>query len=37
MKKILVVVIALSMLLGLFAVRPASVNAAGFGDVPAGY
>jgi len=37
MKKILVLVIALSMLLGLFAVRPASVNAAGFGDVPAGY
>ena len=37
MKKILVVVIALSMLLGLFAVRPALVNAAGFGDVPAGY
>jgi len=37
MKKILVVVIALSMLLGLFAVRPASVNAAGFKDVPATY
>jgi len=37
MKKILVVVIALSMLLGLFVVRPASVNAAGFGDVPGDY
>jgi len=37
MKKILVVVIALSMLLGLFAVRPASVNAAGFKDVPGDY
>jgi peptide/nickel transport system substrate-binding protein len=37
MKKILVVVIALSMLLGLFVVRPASVNAAGFGDVPGNY
>jgi peptide/nickel transport system substrate-binding protein len=37
MKKILVVVIALSMLLGLFVVRPASVNAAGFKDVPGDY
>ena len=37
MKKILVVVIALSMLLGLFVVRAAPVSAAGFGDVPAGY
>jgi len=37
MKKVLVLVVALAMVLTLFAVRPLSVSAAGFKDVPAGY
>ena len=37
MKKLLAVVLALSMVFVFFAVRPVSVNAAGFPDVPANY
>jgi len=37
MKKVLGVVLALAMVLTLFAVRPLPVSAAGFKDVPAGY
>jgi peptide/nickel transport system substrate-binding protein len=37
MKKLLTAVLVLAMVLTLFAVRPMSVSAAGFGDVPATY
>ena len=37
MKKLLAVVLALSMVLVFFAVRPAPASAAGFPDVPANY
>jgi peptide/nickel transport system substrate-binding protein len=37
MKKSLAILLVLAFLFGLFIVRPVSVNAAGFGDVPAGY